>query len=234
MKVNRNLTKGLILGAAITGLILYMRMREKNKALEESYNEQLNLLQQEDMTGSETANKNEEFIELGDECILIGDLKATFNSWLGNQRMDTNDLYDAVTRDIFKKVMENTTHIMQEDDSLRKMMIYDIVKTNANIVDADLPPYPLKYEYTQGMVALGDKGGSVADLQKLINMLYKYYYPVTEKQISVNSTYDKITAAAAVKLFAGTSALIDEDKAAVSKEFVANMTTMINNLKVIN
>ena len=49
--------------------------------------------------------------------------------------------------------------------------------------------------------------------------------------IAENSTYDKATYAAVVKLFTGTTALIDASKGTIAKEFVSNFNTIISNLK---
>lgn len=234
--MNKNLTKGLIIGAVITAIILHQRIKKKNEeiALLETYNQNLNLLQETEVSGPEILPKNEEFIKLNDECVLIGDMKATFNHWIQSERMDTNDIYDSITRDIFKKLFEGTTNIIYENDDLRKMMIFDLVKTNSNIIEVDILPRPLKYEYTPGVLSLGDKGAEVSKLQELINKLYKYVYPETEQKIMVNSTYDKTTKDAVVKLFNETSALIDNTKGTISKEFVSNFNIILENLKLVN
>jgi hypothetical protein len=228
--MNKNVTKGLIVGALITGYFLYRYFKQENDALAKSYNEQLSLMENS-APASELVNKNEEFVELGDECILIGDVKAIFNEFIGTGYFDEQDIYNPYTRDYLKKILEGTNHSYSQTDGLRKMFLYDIVKVGANLTETDLATRPLKYEYSAGLISLGDKGNDVKELQELINRLKSSIYQVKPVDLIVNGTYDKATLQAVNTVFIETTALVDSSKGAISKEFVKNFTTILNNLE---
>lgn len=227
--MNKNVTKGLVVGAMITAVLLWQYFKNKNAGLEAQYNEQLNLLQQ-DNSGSDSAKKNEEFAPLNSECVMLSDFKDTLNILGGKDVFDNSTVYDLNEKQQLDPVLEGTTHFFDENNSLRKAFIYDINKTGANALGADIAPRLFNYQYTAGVITLGDKGKDVTILQELISrILQAVQYSGT---IDVNGTYDKETLAHVQSLFAGTFALIDETKGTISKEFVNNFTTIISNLKI--
>jgi hypothetical protein len=226
--MNRNVTKGLIVGIAIAAIILYQYFKRENEALEKSYNEQLQALQQQD---SDNAKKNEEFVQLDEDCELIGQFKGALNHFVGYDLYDSANIYDLALKTDLEIILANTTHFYDENMGLRKSFLYDINIAVANAIDSDIPPRTFNYEYTSGVISLGDKGNDVTTLQALVNYLYaKVDY--TER-LDENGTYDKPTSVSVIKLFTGATAMIDSTKGAIAKEFVDNFTTIINNLKTI-
>jgi len=224
--MNKNV-KFLIIGVAITAIIAYSYFKRKNDALEQSYNQQLESLQ---LQGSETAKKNEEFVAINQDCELIGTFKKSLNLFVGFNLFDNLTIYDLPFKTDLDKLLEGTTHFYDETKGLRKSFLYDISISTANAMGLDIPPRQFNYEYTSGVLTIGDKGNDVNTLQTLVNSIYSKI-DFTER-LDVNGTYDKATNTAVVGLFAGTTALIDSTKGTISKEFVNNFTIIINNLKI--
>lgn len=222
--MNKNLLKGLGIGAAITALIAYNYFTAKLEAMETSYNNQLSVMHDE---SSESAKKNNEFVELGEECELVETLKRSLNFIVGEQTFDNeNDLTEEFVTAL-APVLENTNHFFNENNGLRKSFLYDINKTIANVIDVEVPERELRSEYTSGMLQKGSKGREVIELQELLNRLNAENETPT---IELTGNYDKATYAIVLETFVGTTALIDIDSGAVSKEFVSNFTEILNNL----
>jgi hypothetical protein len=221
-------TKKLLLVLGVGAIILYLYRR--NKQLDQTLNELKSLPAEQDNSGSETAKKNEEFANKDEYCDLISYFKGGLNLFKGYDYYNSDSLIDAEFYTELQKILEGTTHFFNENGAIRKSFLYDFDKTVANAIGIDIPPREFNYQYTSGILTLGDKGNDVKMLQELINSLYANV-EFTER-LDVNSTYDKATLAAVQKVFAGTTALIDDTKGSLSKEFVNNFTTIINNLKI--
>ena len=221
--MNKATIKGLVIGAAITALLIWRWHEMKLDAVESSYNEQLAVLQE---TSSESAKKNVEFAEIGEECELIKQFKMSLNYLGGASYFDELSMYTAEDRDKIMPILKNTTHFTNENDGLRKSFLYDFNITIANALEVtDFPLREFKYEYSGGVINKGEKGSDVSKLQELLNLiLYK------EEPMQVTGTYDKEMYSSVVKIFKGTTALIDEGTGTLSKEFVNNFAIIIGNL----
>lgn len=228
----KDTTKGLILGAAITAIILYNYFQKK--IINSNQVSDIDVEISEPVVETEKIlNKESEFVAIGETCSILPDFKYALNKFLNYDNFDSNEIYTADFRDALKETqLKGTSNFFDSGESLRKMFVFDIVKTVANMEQTETLPRPLRYEYSQGVLSLGDKGSNVLDLQKLINILFIFLYPDEEKMISENSTYDRPTSDAVILLFKGTSALIDEGKGAISKEFVSNFSVILENTRV--
>jgi len=221
--MNKNTTKGIVIGIAVTALLLWKWHTMKIEAMENSYNEQLSLLDEE----SDSNNKIfAEFVEVGDECELIKQFKMSLNYLGGASYFDELSTYSILDEDQIIPLLKNTTHFANESKGLRKSFLYDFNLAIANILEVtDFPLREFKYEYTGGVLNKGDKGSDVSKLQELLNLLL---YKDEPRQIT--GTYDKETYAIVVKLFKGTTALIGSDTGTLSKEFINNFSIIISNL----
>ena len=217
--------KPLIIGAAITAILLYKWYDMKIEAMETSYNEQLALLSETAENSSETAKKNEEFVAVGGECELIRQFKMSLNYLGGASYFDELPTLSQQDKDMLAPILKNTTHF-DDEQGLRKSFLYDFNITIANVLHvSDFPERELKYEYTGGVLSKGDKGTDIRKLQSLINLI-KYKGEAKE----LTGTYDSGTYDIVISLFKGTTALIDEGKGTISKEFVNNFSTIISNI----
>lgn len=211
--------KKIILVVALAGIIYYMVKRQNTQSISETNTDEIDI-------------GEDKYIEIGDKCILVKPFKLTLNMLKGADYFDTLDEYSETDHQLFTPIFERTTNVVNENGGLRKLFIYDFVKTMANAVESDIEPRPLVFEYNPGIVTLGDKGEDVKNLQVLINKIYMYAYPDEQVTIPITSTYDKKTAESALQLFKGTSALLDETKGTLYKEFINNFNTILSNLDV--
>jgi hypothetical protein len=225
MKIN-DTTKGLLFGVAVTAIILYYYFKQKNDALIADYENKIDDLE---LKGEETAKKNEDFLALNENCDMLGDFKYALNFFIGTDYYDSENFYDSEFQAEMQRILANTTHFYNENNDIRKAFLYDICQTVANAVEGDIVPREYNYQYTAGVLSIGDKGNDVIVLQQLVNAIYNRV-DYTER-LEENGTYDKATALAVTKLFAGTTALIDTSKGTISKEFVNNFTNIISNIK---
>jgi hypothetical protein len=222
-------TKRILIAIGLGFILVYLYKRNQSlEAEKDVLTQKLNEIP-EIGPGSETAKKNEEFAEVNDYCDLLSYFKASINLYRGYDLYDHESLYDQEFLIQAEILLCCTTHFFNENKGIRKSFLYDINKTTANAMGVDIYPREFNYQYTAGVISLGDKGADVKQLQELINSIYAKI-EFTEK-VDVNGTYDKITLGLVQKTFAGTSALIDETKGTISKEFVNNFTSIFNNLK---
>jgi hypothetical protein len=219
-------TKKLVLAIGI-GLIIIYYYRKNNAAPVENTTVDTNAI---DVTGNETAKKNEDFLSVDSECVILPDLLDVFNIIKGYVHYSSASIYDKQLEAEFEQILNGTTHFYNENKEIRKAFLYDIVLSFTNALDTDTVPREYSYQYSSGLISLGDKGTDVKQLQQLINAIYANV-DYTEK-VEVNGTYDKATLVMVQKIFAGTTALIDPQKGALAKEFVNNFITIINNLNV--
>ena len=227
--MNENLGKKIILALGLGFIVYYFWQRDKNNNTQPIQGPTEDTTA-EDVTGNDSAKKNEEFADIGTDCELLAQILAAFDSILETNEFEVDSLYTESVKEKLDPVLEGTTHFYNENDGLRKSFLYDLARTFANLVDVEIYPREFSNQYTSGIISLGDKGTDVINLQELINKLSaENYIPLIE----VNGTYDKETRDAASKIFAGTTALIDANKGAVSKEFVNNFTKILNNLTTI-
>ncbi len=220
--MNKNLLTGLGIGVAITAIIAHYLFQQKLKAAEASYNEQLSLMSE----GSVSAKKNQEFIEFGEDCECISTFKKSLNFMASSVVFETDRLYTPEFAKAIESHLANTNHFFNETGGIRKSFLYDINKTIANILDEEIPERELRNEYTSGMLTKGAKGKDVEDLQNLLNSLYDG----TETKIGVTGDYNKETYNLVIETFHGTTALMDMDTGAISKEFVNNFSQILSNL----
>lgn len=221
--MNKDRITGILVGAAITALILWKWHVAKVSVIENSYNEQLALL---DSSGSDSAKKNVEFAEIGSECELIKQFKMSLNYLGGAAYFDDLPVLSPQDNDRLMPILKNTTHFTNENNGLRKSFLYDFNKSVANVLEADdFPLRSFKYEYTGGVLSKGDKGSDVNKMQQLLNLLHK-----EENPNPVNGTYDKDTYSIVSKTFNGTTALIDENAGTISREFIDNFSIIVTNL----
>lgn len=224
--MNKEISKGLIFGVAITAIILWRWYSMKMDAMEASFNEQLVTLTGPLDNSNESAKKNIEFVGVNDECELIRQFKMSLNYLGGAPYLDELPTFSPEDRDKIVRIIKNTTHFENENGALRKSFLYDFNITIANVLGAtDFPQRDFNYEYTGGVINKGDKGNEVRKLQELLNLLY---YKSEAREIT--GVYDKETYAIVIKTFKGTTALIDESAGTLSKEFVNNLSTIISNL----
>ena len=224
--MNKATIKGLVIGAAITALLVWKWHNMKVEAMENSYNDQLAALQALQETSSESAKKNVEFAEIGEDCELIKQFKMSLNFLGGASYFDELPTLSAEDSDKIMPLLKNTTHFLNENNGLRKSFLYDFNKTVANVLEVtDFPIREFNYEYSSGVINKGDKGSDVNKLQELLNLiLYK------EEPMQVTGTYDKEMYDVVIKTFKGITALIDEGSGTLSKEFVNNFSIIIGNL----
>jgi hypothetical protein len=221
-------TKKILFAIGLGAILVYFYKRNQQLQMEKNQlAEQLS--EKTEQTGNETAKKNEEFAAVNEYCDLLSYFKASMNLYRGYDLYDQESLYDQEFLSQVEILLCCTTHFFNENKGLRKSFLYDINKTTANAMGVDIYPREFNYQYTAGVISLGDKGADVKQLQELINSIYAKIDFV--EKVEVNGTYDKSTLALVQKTFAGTSALIDETKGTISKEFVNNFTSIFNNLK---
>ena len=224
--MNKEMIKPFIIGAAITAIILWKWYEMKIETMETSFNEQLALLTETTDSSSETAKKNIEFASIGDDCELIRQFKMSLNYLGGASYFDELPTYSEQDQDMFAPILKNLTHFENEEGALRKAFLYDFNITIANILGVtDFPLREFKYEYTGGVLNKGDKGADIRELQELLNLI-KYKKEPRE----ITGTYDRETYDIVVEVFKGTTALIDEGKGTLSKEFINNFSIIISNL----
>jgi hypothetical protein len=222
-----NTAKKIVLAIGI-GLILIYYFKKNNAApIESTPTIDTDAV---DVTGNDTAKKNEDFLAVNSECVILPDLLDVFNIIKGYVHYSPTSIYDVQMQTEFEAILAGTNHFYNENKDIRKAFLYDIVLSFTNALDTDTVPREYSYQYSAGLISLGDKGTDVKQLQQLINAIYANV-EYTEK-VEVNGTYDKSTLAMVQKIFAGTTALIDPQKGALAKEFVNNFITIINNLNV--
>jgi len=221
-------TKKILFAIGLGAILVYFYKRNQQLQIEKNQlAEQLS--ETSTQNGNETAKKNEEFAEVNEYCDLLSYFKASMNLYRGYDLYDQDSLYDQEFLSQAEILLCCTTHFFNENKGLRKSFLYDINKTTANAMGVDIYPREFNYQYTAGVISLGDKGADVKQLQELVNSIYANI-DFTEK-VDVNGTYDKTTLGLVQKAFGGTSALIDQTKGTISKEFVNNFTSIFNNLK---
>jgi len=220
--MNKNLLKGLGIGAGITAILMYSYMQSVLKVTQESYNEQLSVMS----GGSAEAKKNQDFLEVGEDCELISSFKKSLNFILNSRSFDTERLFTPEFSTALESILNGTNHFYNETGGLRKSFLYDINKAIATIVDEEIPERELRNEYTSGMVQKGSKGGIIVKLQELLNKLNDG----TETQIEETGEYNKETYNLVIETFLGTTALMDMDSGAISKEFINNFNQILANL----
>ena len=221
--MNKNLLKGLGIGGAITAMLAYAYIQSKLKDMENTYNEQLSVMSE---PGSELAKKNQDFLELGEDCELISSFKKSLNFIANNRIFDTERLFTPEFSTDIEPILAETNHFYNETGGLRKSFLYDINLTIATIVDEKVPERELKNEYTSGMLQKGAKGKDVLALQELLNKLN--HNP--DKNIELTGDYNKATYNLVVETFHGTTAMLDIDSGAISKEFIKNFNQILTNL----
>ncbi len=216
--------KGLVFGAAITAILIWKWHNMKIVAIENSYNKQLAVLQDEN--SDIERNNIAEFVEIGDDCELIKQFKMSLNYLGGTPDFDNLSSYTEIDADQILPVLKGTTNFVNENNGIRKSFLYDFNITIANVLEADdFPLREFRYEYSNGVLNKGDKGMEINKLQELLNLLY---YKDDPNQ--VNGTYDKDTYNIVIKTFKGATALIDEGTGTLSKEFVNNFSIILSNL----
>jgi hypothetical protein len=231
----KNTTKNLIVGLVIGAVALYFwnKNKQKNEIIVEEGT--INGEPIETSSSGNVINTDRsvtEYLQVNDMCAFLPEFKDALNLFIGTDMYDDNDIYTPDFRDALKdKVLKNTTHFFGENDSLNKMFLFDIAKTVSNIEESEMPPRPVNFTYTPGIISGGDKSKEVSDLQDLVNVLYFLKFPSEEVTITINGTYDRATIDAVNELFKGTSALIDPQKGAISKEFVNNFLLILDNCR---
>ena len=225
--MDKNLLKGFVLGSLISGFIIYRYFENRIKVNENSFDKQLKALQGE-IGGQKQLNDNEEiaYLKLGDSCELIETFKNSLNYLIGNETFDKNNIYTEDLKTDLSKILAGTSNVINDNGDLRKSFIYDINKTIANVVGRDIEVRKYLNEYDGGIVSKGAKGQDVKNLQSLVNKLYDK----KEEDIEITGTFNKDTYSKTKQLFLKTTALIDMDTGAISKEFISNFNTILTNI----
>jgi hypothetical protein len=218
-------TKKVLLFVGLGFLVAYIyKLNQENAS-----GEQQNVLPEDNSIIVPVVAKDSEFIPVGGECELIGNIKDCFNHFKGYEVYPPSNTYDQQTLEAFKLIFNGTQNLFDDSYGIRKSFLYDFCLTIANSANTDIPPCDCKYERITSLVVLGDKSMDVEHLQQLINDIYAPIDGV--EHVEVNAVYTKVTLEQVQKLFDGVTAMPDYTKGALSSEFVNNMYKIVNNLK---
>lgn len=203
--------KYIIIGIVIAVIFYYLIIKKDKAKIE---------LTENDFNLQDNSNSLE-FILNGEQADEIMYLKSFYNYFIAEEFIKENNIYDNDLKLLNDGFFKGTDIYNLETGALEKQFCVDLNKMLSNIFNFDFKES--NSTATLDIIKKGDKSKQIEKLQSILSIFL-------QKQYKNNGAYDADTYNDVIKIFEGTSILVDNKLGAISNKKLNNLSIFIFNL----